>query len=320
MSQQTIWGRRNPKIDGSHWERLDLEEYKVEKPIVICLSGNATIDEKDANGFCKTAENLMGLKLSSDDPESIYEYADLIGVSYANREGRDTGALTQEDIDALVTNVLMPLCVDEMVQRLPLEQVCKNVSAVTFFSFCHGAIESFNICKTFNIKLIKELGFNGDETDKILTSMMEVSYSPRTTGCLTPRVSAYSARDTKNAAFLLDYDFAEQSVVTKEIKQDIKNKVFFDSIDIYAARLSEFNRDEHGVNIIRRDTDWESMDKSANADCVSQMLGYALARAVANSINNFNSSTYIPKITMEQLLGEINDIQQAFEKNNEREM
>ena len=94
MSQKSIWGRRNPKVEGSHWEQLDLSSYKMTKPIVICLSGNATINEREANGFCKTAENLMGLKLSSDNPEEIYEYADLIGVSYFNREGSETGRLT----------------------------------------------------------------------------------------------------------------------------------------------------------------------------------------------------------------------------------
>ena len=320
MSQQTIWGRRNPKIEGSHWEQLDLSSYKMTKPIVICLSGNATINEREANGFCKTAENLMGLKLSSDNQEEIYEYADLIGVSYSNREGSETGRLTNEDIESLVTNILMPLCVDESGQRLPLEQVCKNVSAVTFFSFCHGAIETFNICREFNVKLIKELGFNGEETDIILQSMMEISYSPRTVSNLIPRVSAYSARDTKNAVFLQEFDFNNQDIVLQSIHQNVKQRVFFDGIDIYASRLSDFSRDEHGVNIIRRDEDWQSMDKSKNADCVSQMMGYALARSVANSINNFNSDTYIPKIPMEQLLGELKDIQQSFENDNEREI
>ena len=56
MSQKTIWGRRNPKIEGSHWEQLDLSNYKITKPIVICLSGNGTINEKEANGFCKTSK------------------------------------------------------------------------------------------------------------------------------------------------------------------------------------------------------------------------------------------------------------------------
>lgn len=312
MSQNSIWGRRNPKIEGSHWEQLDLSSYKMTKPIVICLSGNATINEREANGFCKTAENLMGLKLSSKNPEEIYEYADLIGVSYSNREGSETGKLTNEDIESLVTNILMPLCVDESGQRLPIEEACKNVSTVTFFSFCHGAIETFNICREFNIKLIKELGLDGDETDLILQSMMEISYSPRTISCLTPRVSAYSAKDTKNAVFLQDYDFNNQDIVFKTIQQNHKQRVFFDSIDIYASKLSDYSRDEHGVNIIRRDENWQSMEESKNADCVSQMMGYALARSVANSINNFNSTTYIPKITMHQLLGEMDSIKQSF--------
>jgi len=320
MSQQTIWGRRNPKIEGSHWEQLDLSCYKITKPIVICLSGNATIDEKEANGFCKTAENLMGLKLSSGNPEDIYEYADLIGVSYANREGSDTGELTEEDVANIVDNVLLPLCVDKEGFALPIDQICKNLSAVTFFSFCLGDSQVYKICNNLNGRLIKDLGFTGEETDIILGAMMNVCYSPYSHNTsLTPRVFAMSEKDKTNATAIIerDIEFVDNEIVTK-----IHNpfyRVYFPEIGIYTQELSPKYENEHGVNIIQRDSNWRSVEDAKNADCVSQMMGYALARSVANSINNFNSDTYIPKIPMEQLLSELKDIQQSFENENERE-
>ena len=320
MSQQTIWGRRNPKIEGSHWEQLDLSNYKITKPIVICLSGNGAIDEKEANGFCKTAENLMGLKLSRGNPEEIYEYVDLIGVSYAKKDGSDTGELKNEDVNNIVNNVLFPLCVDKDGSALPIDSVCKNLSAVTFFSYCLGDSQVYEICDNLNGRLLNELGFSGEETDIILGAMMNVSYSPyHHLRSLTPRVFAMSDKDKTNATAIWqrDIEFVDNEIITKV--HNPSYKVYFPEIGIYTRELSPKYNDEHEVSIIQRDSNWRSVENSKNADCVSQMMGYALARSVANSINNFNSDTYIPKIPMEQLLGELKDIQQSFENNYERE-
>ena len=126
--QNSIWGRRNPKIDDTSWEQLDLGKFQLKKPIVICLSGNATINEESANGFCKMAERLLGLKLNTDSSEDIYEYVDLIGVSYAPYKKSGTGCLTDEEIDNMVDSIMLPLCVDNKGKALSIDQVCKNLS------------------------------------------------------------------------------------------------------------------------------------------------------------------------------------------------
>lgn len=59
---------------------------------------------------------------------------------------------------------------------------------------------------------------------------------------------------------------------------------------------------EHCVGIIERDMHWKSVVDSKKADCVSQMVAYALARCVANGTENASSKTYKPKISMPKLL------------------
>lgn len=317
MSDTAIWGRRNPKVEGSHWEKLDLSEYKMTKPVVVCLSGNGATNEKEANGFCKIAENLIGLRLLSGNSEEIYDYADLIGVSYANDRGDGHAGLTNEDRAQLVNNVLLPRCLDENGNALPIDDVCKNLSQVTFFSFCYGSKEVNNACSDLNRILIKEKGFTGEETDKIFESMAEISYSPCIENCFTPKITALSAEDNVNVD-LFDYDFGKESVVSEKIDPDESSGKYFETINIYADHLSD-NKDitnEHGVDLISRDEKWRSIDGSKNADCVSQMMSYALARSVANGMRNADSKTYQPKIPMSQLLEEMNSIKDSFQKES----
>lgn len=73
---------------------------------------------------------------------------------------------------------------------------------------------------------------------------------------------------------------------------------------------------EHCVGIIERDMHWKSVVDSKNADCVSQMMSYALARSVANGMRNADSKTYQPKIPMSQLLEEMNSIKNSFQKES----
>lgn len=61
---------------------------------------------------------------------------------------------------------------------------------------------------------------------------------------------------------------------------------------------------------------WKSVVDSKNADCVSQMVAYALARCVANGMENASSKTYKPKISMPKLLEEMNSIKDSFQKES----
>lgn len=76
---------------------------------------------------------------------------------------------------------------------------------------------------------------------------------------------------------------------------------------------------EHCVGIIETDMHWKSVVDSKKADCVSQMVAYALARCVANGMENASSKTYKPKISMPKLLFEINTIKDTYKNESASE-
>ena len=130
------------------------------------------------------------------------------------------------------------LKVDSEGFALPIDSVCKNLSMVTFFSFCLGDSQVYRICDNLNGRLIKELGFSGEETDIILGAMMNVCYSPYSHNTsLTPRVFAMSEKDQTNATAIIerDIEFGDNNVLTK-----LNNPfyhVYFPEIGIYTKEI-----------------------------------------------------------------------------------
>lgn len=317
MSDASIWGRRNPKADG-RWEKLDLSEYKMTKPVVICLSGNGTTNDKDANAFCRMAQYFLGLRLAPEDSADIFDHADLIGVAYAENKGDRMPGLTDAEREQFIRNMLLKRCEDEKGNVLPLYEVCRNLSQITFFTFCYGSEEVSKICSDFNDMLIHEKGFTGSETDKIFESMAEISYSPYTDKCFTPKITALSGADRMNGFEILrkHYNFDNESIITEIAKPNPVAEQFFKTINIRVERMFKRCADEHCVGIIERDRHWKSVVNSKKADCVSQMVAYALARCVANGMENASSKTYKPKISMPKLLFEINTIRDTYKEES----
>lgn len=46
----------------NHWQSCSLNKFKLTKPLIVCLSGDSTCTELEANGLCKLAENFLGDK------------------------------------------------------------------------------------------------------------------------------------------------------------------------------------------------------------------------------------------------------------------
>lgn len=329
MAIKSSWGIRNPKNSDNHWDKIDLSSYKMKKPLVVCMSGNGSTYERDANGFCKICENLLGLKIDSENSEEIYEYVDLMGVSYSCLGVFGPGQLKKRDINAFVDNILLPLCVDDNGQKLDVGQACKNIAAVTFFTYCHGSVEVCEICNLFHEKLITDYGYTKDETMEIFNAMREVSYSPNTLNSFCPKVAVYSSADEERL-WVSNYDFGD-----KQVAMDIQRSSFghsdnsnnfypeynsaFDVLNILVRSLTDSEiGDDHYVNVLRRNEKWELVEDQVKADCVSQMMAYALARFVADGVKNFNSDTYIPRTNISNLKVELSSIMNSFNLDSEK--
>lgn len=322
MAEKSYVGRRNPKCDNDHWEILDLDKYKIgEKPIIFCLGGNATYNDMEANGTCKLVERMMSAKLAHQSPEQVYESVELLGVVYEDRNcfGNQIGAIQPGDIDEISSKLFYPLCSDEKGNALPVDDICRNFSKVTFFSFCHGALETFKFCRKINQHLKNDLGFSKEDATKVMESMLHVSYSPMTHASLTPMISALSSMDRVNGAELYDYDFTNKRIAIEEIKPRELSDKFESELAIYVDRLTtKPMHDDHFVSVLSRDENWNAIEDHVTSDTVSKMLGYSLARSAANGIVNNESGVYVPQVSLEQLKGELEDIMSLSDKNHEK--
>ena len=319
MAEKASIGRRNPKIDKTHWEKLEnLNEYHINKPTVLCFGGNSCITDENANGICKIAQNLMGEKLSQNENE-IFEYVDFLGAVYkTDWLNENIGEFSKDDLLNFTESIFYKLLVDENGGKLPTDDICKNLSQITLFSFCRGAKELNEMCGILANHLEKDLRVSKSDVKKILGSMMHISYSPdiKKGESLVPMVFALSGKDFYQGDLLESYDFKGKNIAIEKVKAGDKSQETANSIAIYASQLTNILIDEHFISMISRDDDWKAVMRRDNADCVSQMLGYALATSVVNSIENKNSNRFIHKMSLDKLETEIADIMHGFEKDS----
>lgn len=303
-------GKRNLKCD-NNWQELSCNEFKISKPTVFCFGGNSTISAKTANGMCKIAQNLIGLKQQATGEFATEEDVDFIGVVLGVNSIAGDGALTQEEKTEFVQNYFLPLCVNENGVPLPKEQILKNFNQITFFSHCYGSNEISDLLQeTFH--QMSALGINKNTANEALSEMFTVSYAPFKK-CGYPSLQVIPMKDIflengpQNSPVskqFLESDFATNSNGTVAYKEDSS------TISILTSNMLQESMDEHSVDLVRRDENWKLVndDGVEYGDEISKAMGYALAGSIANSIQNQNSTTFTPKPTINAILEDVKDI------------
>lgn len=288
----------------NHWQGgLNNSDFKITKPIIICLPGNGVIDSKKANGFCKLIDGLVGA--SQHTSKSKDGAIDILGVSY----GRDSHAQTAGDINKqesseFVSKLLMPLCVDKNNNRLKLDKVCANMTLITFCTHCYGATALVSIMKALSQQLA-EVGFSKEDVKKIKSSLCQIAYSAYTNNAPVPTIRIDSMTDSHNMSlannFKKVYGYELNGVAIQYDKEGMFRNApsSYDEsqeiLSIYSSRLLNVksNRDlsklidEHTIEYLERGDKWKLTDKSKrakNADIVSYMMAYSIAWSVAKSI------------------------------------
>lgn len=333
---QVEYIKRTPKTV-HHAEIVKLEDLKITGPILICLSGNGTVDLPSANGLAKQAETYLELLVKEkNSPEHITDYVDIIGVKYAKLNEEDTlGVYPNSEVEKLVKDTLLPLFVDENKKTHPIDVACKNMSQINFFTYCAGDEVLNRIVETLNRELLLK-GYSQEEVNKINNSSVNVSFAPYDfINNHIPSVRVISAKDNVVSD---DLNF----MLKAKGLQDLDGiKLLYDkpgqlygvergrhttagSINIVSGQmLNGFftQEDEHNVGFVARDKDWNIRRRrkdppSPNADCVSQMMAWALSRAVENSIANYNSKKYIPNNFYNELMAELQSIKDSFSEKD----
>ena len=337
------------KLDNSkylHYSELGYEDLSLlDGPVVLCLGGNATTKEWVAKGVCRLVESALGLQYAENKDKDL-KSVNLIGVVYGSN-GREkdfpTGCMSEEEVDKFVDRLFITRCFDEKGSRRTLEECCRRVGQITFFSHCNGASEELRLMQGFQ-KRLQEAGFEENEIKEVFASTMHISYAPITNYDLVPSIRIKSLGDK-----LLNYEFGSMGEIERYymdayeerlkgvvLKYDEANKYLdcedLDNINpqgritVYSERLlneSGKDIDEHPASLLMRndlwklrgikkdDGDYENIEDK-NADIVSQIMSCALAFSVLNGIQNCNSVTYVPKMSLKDQLGEMDYLMNKY--------
>lgn len=319
----------------NNWQKLDLDTYAIESPTVFCLSGNTATSTRDANGLCRFVEYSLDL-LKSNKVNDIKDKVDIVGFKYAKHSSSSKiGDLTPEFVEEFNNKVLVPLFKDKNGQKLDLNSAMRNMSKISFFSYCVGAREVNDIMQNFNSKL-EELGYSLTEISLINNAGKHVSFAPfDNVRNYLPTVRIISTQDEiigqDVEGYLKDKEMEdfEGVLISKDnagyIYGHKTQNAMCGGINIISSKLLnafENAGNEHFINIIDRDEDWNLKPfqrdgdslLSDNADCVSQMLSWSLSRAVDNSFENEKSNVYIPNNFETELYAELESIKDSFGK------
>ncbi|MBQ8431163.1 MAG: hypothetical protein IJX26_04435 [Clostridia bacterium] len=265
------------------WEDVDLKNFNVSKPTLICIGGNSTKTSKDANFYAKCAYNLIGYD------KSILEDVDIYSVYYDEN-------ISNDSFQSITRAMFFRLVKDDYGSLLPFEQVLKRVRNLNFFTHCYGSIIVHKMISSF-CYFLENIGYDYIEAEVIARQIFHLSYAP------------YINENTQvNQEFgLLPSTFEIVSFNDKMLGERYKKEYFrkaghkndsplidFVSDENYirlcVERLNSNEKNDHEISSILRDEKWQLLNEyNGKLDKVSQCASYALSFALAHSISNFKS-------------------------------
>lgn len=288
---------------------------------------------------CAYSYNLRYL-FFPDDNKVTEEYPDIEkytqdfpnALSYAKQNGYLGKSASQQ----FARNILLSKCLNKVGERLNVDKCQKNLSQIIFFTYCYGAKALNRIVKDFS-KMLSQNGFNKREIEEIISSMSHISFARLEYTRTIPTTYFYAVNDFDLYAINQLLNKMDNSGSQLEIKLSKKGELSFGQKfigDIYGketnAEALEFaymgiekngneitNKQdiEHYLANLDRDKDWDIINKDKGIyNAISQMMSWALCRAVENGLDNAHSDKYVPKISMEQLKDELIDIYKSFSK------
>lgn len=327
-------GKRNLQAP-NHWELLDLDELQFTKPTVICLSGNGTVTNKGANGFAKQAETYLDLMFKNKDGKSTLDNVDIIGLKYVISPTTAVGGF-DDDLYEQMSVAMLELLTDKNGNKLALDTAKQKMSRITFFTYCAGNQELQNIIAKLNDKL-SLVGYTQNEIDAINQATLEVCFAPLSVEYnKVPSVRFISLKDSLMNARLGPQLEKLTGGATPNFDgvcfhQDEPGFLYGEqcatatagSLQVFSTSLFNSSSeaiDEHLVRLTARDEDWNLKPsyrngvehRAPNADCISQMMAWALCKGVENSMQNFHAEQYVPNTYWHELGGDFKSIMDSY--------
>lgn len=366
-SSQAFWGKRNINNKNNHkWDFIKLNEVNNDKPMLICLSGNGTTTTKEANGFCKFAEDCLKLMFENrQDSTNPEDHLDIVSCAYGNtcagqemyfryqsdevdekyptdkeymnafpmstrsvllQRGARIGEFTDEEAKEIVDNIMIPRCIRDG-EKQSIDECCRRMSQVIFFTYCYGTQALNKIMDTFEQELLS-LGFENSGIDAIKDSMSHISFARNRYTPNIPTTYFYSVDDhvvgISSLRKIMERENMQMDIMLQNKGSEPAIKYYkvckcfnYTSLEVQYLGKDESDYDgpidqsyDHFVSTLYRDEDWRIINKTNKTyDCASQQMAWALSRAVQNGLQNSKSDKYIPKMSMETLKDELSKLQ-----------
>lgn len=301
-----------------------------ERPVIIGISGDGAINNKDGNGIAKIIQYHLDLMFKNKDGKNPLDYVDIMGIKYARKSKYDfCGYITKSFADKL-TDAMIKLLTDENGQRLPLDQAQRNFSRITFFTYCQGNLSLNDIIDLLNEKLLN-LNYSEAEVIAINNASMEVSFeAPNPVDNKIPNVRILSLNDSavsSDLQYLVSNDEKFKNLNGIALHQDQPGYLYgrprtgatAPSIQVISSKLLNAFKgfhliyDDHNLSCVSFNQDWELKPceingktiVSPNAKCVAESIALALCAGVQHSLDNLTAPTYQPNIHWDNLPAEI---------------
>lgn len=288
---------------------INLHTYKVDKDkaYLINLNGNKCYNYESAVKFSEFIEGLIGLK--EDDMFGSAKDVEVLTVEYDDTFEKGGCTLSDRQRRQVAGSVLLQFVVDDDGKRCSLEDAVKNVSKITFASYCRGVSEVDEILKSFKALLVDEsVGFSPDESNQIVDNIINVAYAPENKYKQGASIRFHSFADRMfGEKYETWYGEKNNSIqVVKYDKENADNELdlygdcFSNSVLVFASKLlnnSENAHNDHHISIIERNDNWKTLGakfydedhgyqrvSAPQALAFSDMFAYALAKSVASGV------------------------------------
>lgn len=330
----------------SRFKTLDPSKYVMDGVNVFLLGGNMTLSEEHAEPEGIIVENFLKLlydKMGNTKGGNLRDDIHILPFVYGTLGEGQTGRFTDDTIKSIANKLLLQKCVDKDGNRLSLDLACKGMSEMVFFTYCHGAVELDKILYNFK-KVLLNKGYSSDEVKQMFRATGHVSFAPQRGGGaqipsiifntkLDPTTNNYRNELQKNEGMFKRYEGIEFRYFPEGKFWSFEDQCFGENISVYSSKfLNAFSDEnyEHLISYLKRDADWQIPARnrlgqstalsehggekrvSDNANATSQMMGWALCRLVENGLDNYNSTTYIPRLPFTTILQELKSIRDDF--------
>ena len=169
------------------------QKIDLNAPCVFVLPGDATVSEKELNGYLSDIEHFLtqnGLDKSVKTYGCFYDFGEYMNRNiaivkqmekYHRLRLRNTD--TEEEnidpkyIDVLFEKLFLPRISDESGQKRPLKDAQKYIRNINFFAHCHGGYAFLKLEEKLNEKMTS-LGYTTDEQKQIFDNLLCVAFAP----------------------------------------------------------------------------------------------------------------------------------------------